>query len=61
MILAIDDILATTPDGIQVRFTDTGRIAWLPRNEIDFIPRHVVVPIWLFKHFKQYNHRTTYN
>lgn len=59
MILGIKGIPETTRDGVKVVFSDTGRSAWLPRNEIDFLPHRVIVPMWLYQRFIKRNQSGT--
>lgn len=47
MAIVIDDIVATTCDGVCVIVHDTGRPAWLPRAHTSFYPHLAVVPRWL--------------
>ncbi len=34
--------------GIDVTIEATGKVAWLPRKEVEFLPGHVVIPQYLF-------------
>ena len=47
ILIPIDDILETTADGVQVLISHTGKPAWVPRNDVLFIPGAMMVPAWL--------------
>lgn len=44
----ISEIKTIKDRSILVVFMDS-KTAWLPKREIDFVPGHVVMPIWLAK------------
>ena len=50
--------IADPPDtiGRRVRVTvaETGREILLPNKEVEFLPGHVMLPIWLYRHLKKY-------
>ncbi len=47
-IVEISGIGEGTEKGIDVTITSTGLVAWLPRKEVDFLPGHVVMPVYLY-------------
>ena len=49
VIIPIKNILRTTRDGVQVVIAQTGDRAWVPRNDVLFIPGAMIVPGWLGK------------
>ncbi len=54
MVLKISDITDDSEcNRIQVR-TQSGKLVWLPRSAIDFMPGSVVLPVWLFDKVRPY-------
>lgn len=45
--VSIDGIVATREDSIRVRIGD--KLVWLSRDDIDFAPGAVILPVWLAK------------
>ena len=52
VVFAIEDILDTSDDGVQVKLAESGRACWLPRNDVQFAPGRVIVPVWLAEKIK---------
>ena len=49
VMLRIDGIEDETEHGVCVVLRGSGRRAWLPKEELDYLPGAVVVPGWLAK------------